>query len=136
MSSRDDDLDNPYYVRMMNGPVGRFGAYLMDRSYDRGMRSATAVLDGEHKNEIIEAKRARLGPLSDRQREAILELVRDSVIEALHGLLHGLSHDEKLVRVLFEGHDVATESDGLHGDLFWWLRDLSKYPYDVSEKLG
>jgi hypothetical protein len=51
------------------------------------------------------------------------------------GLLHGIYHDEDLIRVEFENHDVREGSDGLHGDLFMWLRNVSKYPYDIGDDL-
>ena len=131
--SKADDLRSPYYIRMMQGPVGRFGAYLMERSFDEGMNNAIRTLDGRlHAKENL-ALTARLRRLSGEQREAALELVRDALIAALHGFLHGVSHDEATIRVLFEGHDIASESDGLHADLFCWLRDLSRFAYEPPE---
>ena len=49
------------------------------------------------------------------------------MLTALHGLLHGVSHDEDRIRVTFEGRDVAQLSDGLHGDLFAWIGELSAF---------
>lgn len=130
--TREDQKNNPYYKRMMAGPVGRFGAYLMERSFDKGMDSALGTIEGKWKSAEKLALTRRLASLSADQREAVVALARNSLIAALHGLLHGLSHDEDRIRLLFEGHDVASESDGLHGDLFDWLRDLSQHPFDFG----
>jgi hypothetical protein len=131
--SKEDDLKSPYYVRMMQGPVGRFGAYMMKRSFDVGMDHAIRTLDGKWRTEETQAVTRRLRGLSPEQRAAVVDLVHHALIAALHGFLHGLSHNEKTIRLLFEEHDVARESDGLHGDMFWWLRDLSTYPYELPE---
>lgn len=130
--TREDRKKNPYYVRMMAGPVGHFGAYLMECCFDEGMDSALGTLEGKWKSDESMALTRRLASLSADQREAVVALVRDSLIAALHGLLHGLSHDEDRIRLLFDGHDVASESDGLQGDLFDWLRDLSRHPFDFG----
>lgn len=127
----DDDRANPYYVRMMGGAVGRFGAYLMERAFDVGMDAATGTLGARWRSEEMQALGRRLAGLAVDEREAVVELVRESLVAALHGFLHGVSHDEDRIRLVFEGHDLAPESDGLHGDLFWWLRDLSRYPPDA-----
>jgi hypothetical protein len=78
----------------------------------------------------------RLLTLSEDQAQAVAELARGAVISALHGLLHGLSHDDDRIRLLFDGEDVAQASDGLHGDLFTWLRDLSEFPYEPDAPHG
>ena len=48
----------------------------------------------------------------------------------MHGLLLGLPHDEDQVRLLSAGEDVAQASDGVHRDLFVWIRDLSAFGHD------
>jgi hypothetical protein len=124
-----DEL-TPYDRRLLDGPVGAFGKYLMERSYDEGMRSAEWTLDGRRRAEAHRRLTERLVRLDPDEREAAIELVRLALIDSLHGLLHGLSHDTASIRLIFDGHDVAEESDGLHGDLFLFLRLLSAYPYD------
>lgn len=130
----DDDL-TAYDRRILEGAVGRFGKYLMERSYDEGMRDAEWTLAGRWRAKDKQDLAQRLERLSVDQREAVMEVARGALIAALHGLLHGLSHDEERIRLLFEEHDVAQESDGLHGDLFLFLRRLSEYPYDVRADL-
>jgi hypothetical protein len=130
--TRELDEQNPYYRRMMAGSRGRFGTYLMERSFDPGMWMATALLEGKLRAASDQALSKRLSALSADEREAVLAVARKCLIAALHGLMHGLSNDEALIQIVFEGDDMAKDSDGLHGDLFWWLRDLSKYPYDVE----
>jgi hypothetical protein len=77
----------------------------------------------------------RLSELTSDERPAIIEVTRASIIEALHGLLHGVSHDTERIRLQFDGQDLAEISDGLHSDLFVWLRDLSKHPYGIASDL-
>ena len=133
--TRELDETNPYYRQMMAGSRGRFGRYLMERSFDPGVWTASSLLDGTLRADSDQALSKRLQTLTADQRDAVLALARKSVIAALHGLLHGLSNDENVIQLFFEGENIAKESDGLHGDLFWWLRDLSKYPYDVESDL-
>ena len=123
-----EDL-TPYDERILSGPVGAFGKYLVERSYDEGMRSAEWTLAGRWRGESRRQLTERLGRLDDDEREAVTELVQSALIDSLHGLLHGLAHDGDRIRLLWEGHDVSSESDGLHGDLFLFLRLLSAYPY-------
>lgn len=120
----------PYDRRVLDGAVGAFGKYLMERSYDEGMRHAEWTLDGKWRAKDLRRLHSQLANLTPEERVAVFKLVRGSLISALHGLLHGLSHDEDRIRLLFEGHDVSAESDGLHGDLFLFLRALSAYPYE------
>ena len=130
MSDRDDDLKNPYYVRMMEGARGRFARYFVERTYDSGMASALGTLEGRWKAPSLQELQAKCASLSREQRQVVIEVVQDALIAAAHGFLHGLSQDEDLIQLLFEGEDMAAESDGLQGDFFWWLRDLSRYPLD------
>jgi hypothetical protein len=129
--TREDNEKTPYYRTMMAGPVGRFGAYLMTRSFDVAMWTATSVFTGTSRAPLDVALSERLKPLTADERDAVMSLTRKSVIAALHGFLHGVSHDETLIQLKFDGADVAESSDGLQGDLFFWIRDLSKYPHDA-----
>jgi hypothetical protein len=129
-----EDL-TPYDHRILSGPVGGFGKYLMERSYDEGMRSAEWTLAGRWRVEYRKRLTERLARLEQDERDAVLEIVRTALVDSLHGLLHGIAHDGDRIRLLFEGHDVAAESDGLHGDLFLFLRLLSAYPYDAGSSL-
>ncbi len=111
-------------------------AYLMERSYDEGVRTAEKTLEGRWRAEPSRRLTSRLASLTHDEREAVMELVRDALVSAHHGLLHGISHDTELIRVLFDGHDIAQDSDGLQGDLFLFLRLLSTYPYEPPLDLG
>ena len=119
-----------YERKITSGAIGAFGGYLMSQAYDEAIRDTQRVLSGNAAGPKGRRLHERLKALTEDQRQAAAQLARDAVISALHGLLHGLSHDQNQVRLLFGGEDVAQASDGLHGDLFIWIRDLSEFPYD------
>ena len=62
--THEDDEKNPYYRHMMNGPVGRFGAYLMTKSFDEAMWTATSTLAGKLKGAKNLALTGRLESLT------------------------------------------------------------------------
>lgn len=112
------------------GVVGAFGEYLMRNAYDVAIADTRNLLEGTAASAAAQDLHARLGSLTDDQRQAVAEVARDAVVSALHGLLHSLSHDKQRISLTFDGADIAAASDGLHGDLFVWMRDLSAYPHD------
>jgi hypothetical protein len=112
------------------GIVGAFGEYLMKNAFDVAIADTRLVLGGTAASPSARDLHARLGGLTDDQRLAVEHLARDAVVSALHGLLHVLSHDEQRIKLIFDGEDVAAASDGLHGDLFAWMRHLSGFPHD------
>jgi hypothetical protein len=119
-----------YNRRITNGAVGAFGSYVMSVAYDVAIKDTDQLLTGQAKDAKSRGLYERLERLSTDEKEAAHEVARQAVVSALHGLLHGLSHDEDRIRLVFDGEDVAQASDGLHGDLFVWMRDLSEFPYD------
>jgi hypothetical protein len=129
-----DELGD-YDRRITTGTMGAFGRYLMERTFDQGVWCTDLVLNGEPASAAQRTLSERLRDLTVDERHAVAELTRDALIAALHGLLHGLSHDEDQIRLLVNGVDVAAASDGLHGDLFTWLREASKYPYDFRAQM-
>src|SRR4051794_25510425 len=102
----EDDL-TAYDRAVLDGVVGRFGRYLMDRSYDVGVRSAEGTLAGQWKARNHQELARRLEGLTEDERAAVTALARDALVAALHGLLHGVSHDQTLIQVFFEGQDIA-----------------------------
>jgi hypothetical protein len=70
-----DEL-TPYDRRILDGPVGAFGRYLMERSYDEGMRSAEWTLDGRWRAAVRLTE--RLAALDRDEREAVMQLVQDA----------------------------------------------------------
>lgn len=121
---------NEYDRRITSGAVGAFGSYLMSVAYDVAIKDTNLTLSGQGTGAKSRALHERLKALSDDEKAAAHELAHRAVVSALHGLLHGLSHDEDRIRLVFDGEDVAQASDGLHGDLFLWMRDVSEFPYD------
>jgi hypothetical protein len=119
-----------YDRRITSGAIGAFGSYLMSTAYDVAIRDTNRVLSGHGRDARGRALHKRLKRLSDDEMAAARELARRRAVSALHGLLHGLSHDEERIQLIFDGEDVARSSDGLHGDLFTWMRDLSEFPFD------
>lgn len=130
MPSMTTGSPDEYERRITSGAIGAFGTYVMSQAYDEAIRDTQLVLSGNAAGPKGRRLHERLKALSDDQRQAAAELARDAVMSALHGLLRGLSHDADQIRLLFRGEDVAQASDGLHGDLFVWIRDLSEFPYD------
>lgn len=52
------------------------------------------------------------------------------LVAALHSLLFTMTGEDGTPAIVVEGHDVAEDSDGLHGELFGedgWLARFSKY---------
>ena len=119
-----------YDRRITTGAMGAFGSYLMSRAYDVAVEDTRRILDGTAASPQERELHQRLTPLTEDQKEAAAQLARQAVVSALHGLLHGLSHDEERICITFDGENVAEHSDGLHGDLFIWMRDLSAFPHD------
>jgi hypothetical protein len=119
-----------YDRRITSGAIGAFGSYLMSTAYDVAIKDTNRILSGRAKRAKNRALYERLDVLSADEKAAAQELARNAVVSALHGLLYGLSHDEDRIRLFFDGENVAQRSDGLHGDLFIWMRDLSEFPYD------
>jgi hypothetical protein len=122
------DIDpGSYDDKMLNGPVGRFGRYVVERGYAPGVAAMESSLSGKGVAPDEAHLRGLLATLSADQADAVRELVKNALLEALHGLTHGISHDTDAIQVLFEGQDVAALSDGLHGDLLVWLATFSEH---------
>jgi len=136
MRPMSEDGPGEYDRRITSGAAGAFGSYLMSAAYDVAIRDTNRIVSGEGRDAKSRALHARLESLSEDEKAAAQELARHGVVSALHGLLHGLSHDEDRIRLLFDGEDVARASDGLHGDLFIWMRDLSEFPVRLGARVA
>lgn len=100
---------------------------------DEALDAAETLLSGTSKAPAHAALQAGLAQLSAEARGLVQRVVLEAVDAGVHGLLFALqesSDDEGPVRLTVEGTDVATLSDGLHGELFTedgWQAKFSRY---------
>jgi hypothetical protein len=79
----------------------------MSRAFDEAMGTAIGTLDLRWRDKDGIQIGTSLTDLTAAERDGVLSLVRRAIIAGLHGLLHGASTDTDLVRLTFEGHDLA-----------------------------
>lgn len=120
-------------VASMSKSVNDLGRLVMEQLRDKAMASAELALGGRGKAPRLRKLQADLGRLTDEQRAAALRLVRESIDSAIHDFLFALqeAHDtDESFTVLVHGEDVASMSDGLHGEALGkkgWQAKFSRY---------
>lgn len=122
---------SPYEEKVLSGGLGEFGQMLVQRVFDGGMRDAIGHLEGLWKSWHGTSLHKELGSLNPDQRAAVQSLVELAITSSLHNFLHTLSTERDKVQLRYLDVDVAKDNDGLHGDLFIWIEEYSRFARNV-----
>lgn len=101
----------------MKEPLDKFGAFIIRNLHDRVVDDASTLLRGELQSPTTQALQEKLAELTPEQKEVVRQLAQRLAVTATHDLLFAFQEDGS-VRLSVDGSDVASLSDGLHGEIF------------------
>lgn len=120
-------------AKVKESPLDVFGKFVMQNLRDRGIDDFDGLLAAHWKAPARRELQRQLGELTEAQRDLIRRAFVAAFDSAIHDFLFALqdqSDFEGPIRVLVDGEDVASLSDGLHGELFserGWFARFSNY---------
>ena len=117
----------------MNKELDKFGQFLMKNFRDNAIYKINSLFEGHSKAPAYQKLQNSLKPIKDEEKEIIKKAFIISLDSGLHDFLFSLqeSTDNKEgIEVLVNGTNIASQSDGLQGELFTedgWLSKYSEY---------
>jgi hypothetical protein len=119
---------------MRVGPqADRFGAFLVAKLRDAAIDHADALLAAHWKAPGLQYLQADLRRLTPGQRDVVRRCIVEAVDSGVHDFLFALGEEHNAgtgIAVVVDGHDIATQSDGLHGEPYGgdgWFARFSKH---------
>jgi hypothetical protein len=113
--------------------LDKFGAFVVAKLRDSAIDHADALLASHWKSPGLQPLQTDLQRLSSDQRAIVRRCVIEAVDAGLHNFLFALQeeHDSGAeIAVVVDGHPVAAQSDGLHGQPYTaegWFARFSKH---------
>jgi hypothetical protein len=123
-------IDNGWMVT----PLDEFGSFFVRNLRDRMLWDLDMLLRGAWKAPAVQSLQAKISRLAEDERGIIREVAEHIITAGMHDLLFALQEQadaDGAIRVFVEGEEVATLSDGLHGEIFGedgWIARFSEYP--------
>src|SRR5262245_16634065 len=106
-----------------------FGSFLMKNLRDRGIDHLDGLLVGHWKAPALEKLQGGLQRMTEAERALVRRAFVTSLGDAIHDFLFALQEESDSggpIRIHVDGTDVASLSDGLHGEIFsedgWYAR--------------
>jgi hypothetical protein len=119
---------------MEAGPqANEFGAFLMTKLRDPAIDQADGLLNALWKAPGLRSLQADLAKLTPEQRAVVRRCVVSAVDAGIHDFLFALGEEHDAggrIKITIDGQDVASQSDGLHGEPFTeqgWFGRFSKH---------
>jgi hypothetical protein len=112
--------------------LDRFGELLVKSLRDKAIEQNEMLLAGQLRGKAVQPLQARVGALSEDQKDVIRDVVNDLLNVALHDFLFALqdAHDRNLgIEVVVDGSNIAELSGMLHGEALGpdgWIDRFSK----------
>lgn len=116
-----------------------FGSLITQHLRDAALRRAEAILCGSLTSPATQALQSEVQSFSPQQCETLRSVVRASVDAGIHDFLFKLQEFSSLgstVKVLVNGQDIASLSDGLHGEAYsnrGWYSRFSAFPSEDNK---
>jgi len=113
--------------------LDRFGEFVVANLRDSTIYKADTLLAAYWKSPGSQALQSDLQRLTPEQRAVVRRCVIASIDSGLHDFLFALqeSHNaETGIEVIVDGHSIAAQSDGLHGEPYsvdGWFAKFSKH---------
>jgi hypothetical protein len=118
----------------MNDPLDKFGAFIVKNLRDQALDDLEMLLRGAWKSPITQDMQRRLGLLTNDQKQLVREVADRIITTGMHDFLFALqeaSDADQGLEVQVDGSNIASLSDGLHGEIFsdeGWIAKHSKFP--------
>lgn len=118
----------------MNDPLDKFGSFIVKNLRDKALNDLEMLLRGAWKSPATQDMQRRLGFLTDEQRQLIREVADRIITTGMHDFLFALqeaSDANQGIEIRVDGENVASLSDGLHGEIFsdeGWITEYSNFP--------
>jgi hypothetical protein len=119
---------------MRVGPqADQFGAFLVANLRDAAIDTADGLLAARWKAPGLESLQSELRRLTPEQRAIVRRCVIEAVDSGLHDFLFALGeqhHAGGTIAVVVDGHNIAAQSDGIHGEPYGddgWFARFSKH---------
>lgn len=122
-----------WHFAAMSEALEAFGRVVMEKLRDKAFATADLTLRGHWKAPSLLKLQTELGLLNDGQRDLARRLVRSAVDSAIHDFLFALQEagdSGGSIAVLVNGENVASKTDGLHGEASGdkgWQAKFSRY---------
>ncbi|WIG58779.1 MAG: hypothetical protein OJF49_001525 [Ktedonobacterales bacterium] len=125
-------------------PLETFGEVLMKRLRDRAISFYDGLAQNHWKAPALGQLQANLASLDKQQQTIVRQCLIASLDAALHDFLFFLQEEtdyDDRIKVVVDGVNVATLSDGMHGELFGangWFAKYSAYkePFNTVKSEG
>ena len=117
----------------MSNELDKFGQFLITNFRDNAIYKINSLFEGHSKAPAYQELQNSLKLINDDQKEIIKKAFIISLDSGLHDLLFSLQEatdNEEGIEVLVNGSNIASQSDGLQGELFTedgWLYKYSLY---------
>ncbi|MFO1485097.1 MAG: hypothetical protein U1F71_17185 [Verrucomicrobiaceae bacterium] len=118
----------------MSDPLSKFGSFIVKNLRDQALDDLEMLLRGAWKSPATQDMQRRLGSLTDEQRQLFREVADRIITTGMHDFLFALqeaSDANQGFEVQVDGSNIASLSDGLHGEIFseeGWIAKHSKFP--------
>jgi hypothetical protein len=122
----------------MKDPLDKFGSFIVKNLRDQALDDLEMLLRGAWKSSATQDMQRRLGLLTDDQKQLFREVANRVITTGMHEFLFALqemSDANKGVEVQVDGSNIASLSDGLHGEIFseeGWIAKYSKFPHSTD----
>ena len=117
----------------MSKELDKFGQFLMKNFRDNAIYKINSLFEGHSKAPAYQELQNPLKSFSEEEKEMIKKTFIISLDSGLHDFLFSLqesTENNEGIELLVDGTNVASQSDGLQGELFTedgWLSKYSKH---------
>jgi len=117
----------------MNKPLDKFGKIIIDNLRDKQIDYFKGLLEDKWKAEDLKELQQKLKQFNQEERKILNELIENILTHSIHDFLFSIQENSDLdkgLEILIDNENVATLSDGLHGEIFGdegWIQKFSKY---------
>jgi hypothetical protein len=119
--------------QVMNDPLDKFGAFIVQNLRDKMLGNLQTLLHGKSKASAVQQMQDKLSRLDENEKQFVWDLVERITIAGLRDLLFAIQEEGDVkgaIKVLVDEKEIAKLSDGLHGEIFGdrgWIARYSKY---------
>lgn len=122
----------------MNEPLDKFGSFIVKNLRDQALDDLEMLLRGDWKAPALQELQQKLIVLSDDQKQLLRQVADRIITSAMHDFLFAIqemSDAGQKFEIHVDGENVASLSDGLHGEIFTekgWIATYSKFPRSID----